>query len=259
VLAVFRLHKWFLDCVTPSGDAVVVYSARLHWGVLRLGCASVLVHRGGRTTSRTRILRPPMPQVTANGIAIAAPRLGIHGTWRGAPQSRPRELFRSPRGSVAWNCHLPQAEVELQCDGQSLRGTGYVEHLALDVAPWQLPIDELHWGRWHGGGRSLVWIQWRGPHPLRLCLFDGDEVAAQHIDTDGVQFGAGHRLALTAKCVLRAGELGRTVLAERALRWLPLPRAIRAMQETKWVARGTLTTDRGEIDGTALHEVVRWA
>ncbi|MCA8963334.1 MAG: hypothetical protein H6838_13665 [Planctomycetes bacterium] len=255
----FRLHKWFFDCVTPQGEALVVYVATLRWGIVRLGYSATLSHRGGGTRSRTRIGRAPAPQRLDDGFALTVPRLDLRGTWRGALRSQARELWRSPRGVVTWNCHLPSAEVEVQFAGRRLLGTGYVEHLALEVAPWFLPIDELRWGRWHGGGRSVVWIQWRGPHPLRLCLVDGEPVEAGPVEDEGFDLGDGMQLRLGAGTVLRTGELGRTVLAEHVLRWLPLPRAVKNMQETKWLARGTLIDGDATIDGAALHEVVRWA
>ncbi len=255
----FRLHKWFFDCITPQGEALVVYVASLRWGIVRLGYSATLQHGGGVTRSRTRIGRAPAPHRLDDGFELTMPRFELRGTWRGTMRTQPRELWRSPRGVVLWNCHLPTAEVEVQFAGHALHGVGYVEHLALEVAPWFLPIDELRWGRWHGGGRSVVWIQWRGPQPLRLCLLDGEPVEIGPIDDDGFDLGGGRRLQLGTPSVLRSGELGRTVLAERVLRWLPLPRAVKNMQETKWLARGTLVDGHAAIEGDALHEVVRWA
>jgi len=252
---VFRLHKWFFDCVTPDGEALVVYAATLRWGLLRLGYSATLWHANGATTSRARLGRPPQPSRRDDGFDLDAERLALRGSWRGAWGPPARELWRSPRGAVTWHCHLPAAEVALAFGGRTLRGRGYVEHLALDIAPWHLPIDELRWGRWHGARSSLVWIQWRGPHPLRLCLLDGAPFECRSIGDDGFELADGRQLRLGAPTVLRDGQLGRTVLRERLLRWLPLPRAVRAMQETKWLARGAFDGD----DGMALHEVVRWA
>lgn len=38
----FRLCKWYLDCVTDSGDAFVAYSAHLQWGPIALHYAGVV-------------------------------------------------------------------------------------------------------------------------------------------------------------------------------------------------------------------------
>jgi hypothetical protein len=255
----FRLRKWFLDCVTPGGEALIVYVAVLRWGLLRLGYSATLHCRAGVVAQSTRIGRPAAPSLAADCIDFADARLGVRGRWRGARQTEERVLWSSPRGDVRWHCHLPMAAVELELAGRTLHGTGYVEHLALEVAPWHLPIEELRWGRFHGGRRSLVWIQWSGPAPLRLCLLDGQVVAATAIDDEGLRLASGERLQFAAPQVLRDGALGRTVLAQRLLRWLPLPRAVRAMRETKLLAPGSLHGANGVATGTALHEVVRWA
>jgi hypothetical protein len=255
---VFRLHKWFLDCVTADGDVLVVYAASLRWGLLRIGYSAALWHRAGTTTVTTRLGRPPLPRAHAGGFLLDAPRLRLHGEWTGPLLAHGRELWRSPRGAVAWHCLLPAADVAFTLGGRPHRGRGYVERLALDVAPWHLPIDELRWGRWHGGGHSLVWIQWRGPHPLRLCLFDGAPVACGPVGDDGVALDDGRRLCLDPPVVLREGRLARTVLAQRCLRLLPVPRRVRDMHETKWLARGAFAAGGSAIAGTALHEVVRW-
>ncbi len=161
---------------------------------------------------------------------------------------------------MRWHPVLLAAEVELTLRGQLLSGVGYLERLRIDVAPWRLPIEELRWGRFHGAGRSIVWIEWRGASPLRLCLVDGVEVEVGALADEGFEFADGARLELTPRAVLRDGRLGQTVLRERLFRWLPLPRSIRAMHETKWLASGRFT-DRGGVTsaGFAIHEVVRWS
>jgi hypothetical protein len=253
----FRLHKWYLDCVTADGDVVICYAAALRWGLLHLGHTSLLARRG-RSTSSTRLGRPPAPSIDCSGITFDVPRLRLRGIWRGAPHESERVLWSSPRGQVRWQCHLPMADVELEHAGRALRGTGYVEHLTLEVAPWRLPIQELRWGRFHGEGRSLVWIQWTGDAPLRLCLRDGVEVEAGAIGDAGFDCSAG-RLELANAGVLRHGRLGRTALAHGLLAMLPLPRAVRSMQETKWLADARLFDGARCCAGSAVHEVVRWA
>lgn len=256
----FRLHKWFLDCTTPTGEVLIVYVASLRWGMLRLGYLATLWQRPDEVaaTTRARLGRHPGPQFDSSGCTLAAPRLGVVGRWRASPAAREHTLWQGPRGTVRWHCHLPLAAAQVEFGGRTLKGTGYVEHLALEVAPWHLPIRELRWGRFHGGDRSLVWIQWLGPVPLRLCLRDGVEVLAEPIGDDGFALTTGERLRLGSPRVLRDGRLGRTVLAERLLRWLPLPRSVRAMQETKWLSPAVLESKDGSCAGTALHEVVRW-
>lgn len=246
--------------MTGEGDAVVVYAATLRWGWLRLGYSATLARTGhdGSVRTATRLGRPANPTRSEAGLAFEDPRLGVRGEWIGPRGPGEITLHENAHGQVRWHCHLPQAEVELHHGGRRLRGKGYVEHLGLEIAPWHLPIHVLRWGRLHAGSRSLVWIQWEGPHPLRLVLADGVEVAAGPIEDAGFTLADGSRIELGAPAVLRTGELGRTVLANRLLRWLPLPRSVRTLEETKMLAPASLMDASGTIAGTALHEVVRW-
>lgn len=256
----FRLHKWFLDCVTDTGEAVIVYAATLRWGWLRLGYSATLTRdRPDRpAVTTTRWGRPESPRRLEAGFSFEDARLDVHGRWLGPPVDHGVTLFEGEHGRVHWHCHLPQADVELQHGGRNWRGRGYVEHLALEIAPWHLPIRVLRWGRFHAEGRSLVWIQWEGPVPLRLVLANGEAVAADPVDDGGFTLHDGRRLELGPPSVLRSGELGRTVLTRRLLRCLPLPRSIRTLEETKVLATARLLEGATEHLGTALHEVVRW-
>lgn len=256
----FRLHKWFLDCVTDTGEAVIVYAATLQWGWLRLGYSATLarVRHDRLAETTTRWGTPSTPQHLEGGFSFEDARLAVRGRWLGPSVDHGVTLFESERGRVHWHCHLPRADVVLEHGGRTLRGRGYVEHLALEIAPWHLPIRVLRWGRCHAGDRSLVWIQWEGPVPLRLVLADGEPVAADPVDDGGFVLRDGRRLELGPPSVLRSGELGRTVLTRRLLRWLPLPRSMRTLEETKMLAPARLIDGASEHAGIALHEVVRW-
>lgn len=255
---VFRLHKWYLDCVDERGSAAIVYAATLRWGVLSLCYSALLGRCEGRHLAAMHMRKPQVPALTDDTIRFADPRLAVAGEWRGPRVPREQTLWTSPRGAVRWHCHMPRADVQLTVAGHELSGWGYVEHLALDVAPWHLPIEELRWGRFHADARSLVWIEWRGPHPLRLCLCDGVAAAIGPVGDRGFELNDGGSLRLAEPDVLRDGRLGKTVLAERLLRWLPLPRAVRAMRESKWLARGEWRDGERVLAGHAVHEVVRW-
>lgn len=246
--------------MTGEGDAVVVYAATLRWGWLRLGYSATLARSGrdGSMHTTTRLGRPGSPTRSDEGLTFEDPRLGVRGEWIGPRGPGEITLHENAHGRVRWHCHLPRADVTLHHRGRRLHGQGYVEHLALEIAPWHLPIRVLRWGRLHAGSRSLVWIQWEGPHPLRLVLADGAEAAAGPIDDAGFTLADGTRVELGTPAVLRTGELGRTVLANRLLRWLPLPRSVRSLEETKMLAAASLQDAAGTIVGTALHEVVRW-
>jgi hypothetical protein len=252
-----RLHKWYLDIATPEGDVLIAYAATLYLVGLRIGWSAVLGRVGGQGVDSSRFGRPVQPEIAPGVIGIELSRLGFRGHWRGVADGTERVLWTSPSGGVRWCCHLPRADAEVTWGGHTLRGVGYVEHLALDVDPWRLPLNELRWGRFHGRERSLVWIEWRGPEPLRLCLVDGKEREAEPIDDGGFTFDGGS-VAFGSTDVIRDGTLGQTVLDRGIVRWVPLPASVRGIRETKWFGSATLVDGGTQVEGQVLHEVVRW-
>ena len=163
---------------------------------------------------------------TGSGLTCVAPRFAAELTE-----------------GVHWDCVQPRARVELRMpDGRTLRGRGYAEVLSLSIAPWRLPIHELRWGRFAGERHGAVWIEWLGPHPLKLVLLDGARVDAMP------------PLRLSDEVVLRSGRIGET-----ALRLLPRRLPGLGLEETKWRSRGELALPGEPPDrGWAIHEVVRW-
>jgi hypothetical protein len=132
--------------------------------------------------------------------------------------------------------------VSLNIAGRPVTGLGYVEVLTLTLPPWRLPIDELRWGRFCAADGGAVWIEWRGPHPLKLGLLDGAPAPFMP-----------ERLGLRDHRVLRSGRIGETALA-MIPRLDRLPGRVLGLSETKWLSRGALAGS----EGWAIHEVVRW-
>jgi hypothetical protein len=202
----FELRKWYLDCVDADGNAAIAYWAKLRWRYINLYYRTVAI----------------------NGVE----RRCTEVSWRqsvsmeaSAPPIR-RRLFEGADGIVDWSCEMPRAKARIG----SVRGDGYAELLRMTVPPWKLPIDELRWGRFIGGGKWAVWIEWRGALPQKWAFGDAGDV---RFDDERV---------LTDR---RIGD------AVPLIKWL-LPRRIRRAREQKWCSRASLGDDRG----WAIHEVV---
>jgi len=234
--AMFHLSKWYLDCVTEDGRVFVAYTARLRWHALRLDYTAVL---GGASS-----LKPcPAPERAGDRVEWRAPEVGVEGAWL-ALEAPVSETLYDADGSVEWNCIQPRGSAQVRSGSERLGGLGYVEKLEMTVPPWRLPIDELHWGRLLTEAGSLVWIDWRGPHPKHLVLGNGGPAEPELFA----------RLELDHGLVLRDGALAKTALAiipkaERLFPW-----RILRVRETKWRSRGMLDG----VSGWAIHEVVRW-
>lgn len=257
----FSLSKWYLDGVGGDGDVVIAYAAEVRWRALALQYTSTLVQRAGSPTRIDATLRSAPPPEQRDGVLTwSAPALGVTGRWAARePEARETILARDD-GRVAWRCLMPRADAEITlASGPPIRGFGYVEHLELTLAPWQMPIDELWWGRFLGEDASLVWIDWRGPHQRQIVLLGGVHHGPARIDERGIQTDDGAlRLTLSEPRVLREGALGKTALSILPAVETLLPVRILATEERKWVARGTLESHGRIHRGWVIHEVVRW-
>jgi len=152
---------------------------------------------------------------------------------------------------------VPAARATVQVADETMIGEGYVEELLVAGDPRRLPIRELWWGRFSGGGQHLVWIVWRGPHPLALVLHGGREHRDGHVSADGVAF-AGGRLAYEATRTLRAGLIGQTFLVAHPGIARLVPRELDLHVEQR-LSRARLEKPGGAVaTGWAIHEVVRW-
>ena len=258
----FRLVKWYCDVVSEEGAGAILYSARLSWGVLRLGYAAV----------RTFSPREP-PREQASGRGVEPPRLaGDELVWRSGPlrangwwhRDAPpleRRLVEGPAGMVHWHCHMPRARATLQVGDTRIDGLGYVECLRLGLPPWELGLRTLRWGRHLSREHWLVWILWEGIETRRWVWLDGLEQP-----TAAPGEGSLPGLAEGRRLVLGEGgsDLGeRPVLA--TIRG-PLPGLARRlagpvgrMREHKRLAPSTiLRSDRALDHGWTIHEVVEW-
>lgn len=267
----FSLTKYYMDCVTSEGEVVLCYASELTAGSVRLRQSSVLVHsEEGGSLSRQTFFRGALPVFRNGNWLWRCPALGVRGSWSGeAFPAPPVNLYEPEEGrDVTWQCLLPRAEVRLSMGGRNETGVGYVECLTMSLEPWKLPVDSLHWGRFHGEeGEALTWIIWEGAHPLGLLLEGSgcsSSVPPAHASPDGsrISFGEGlHRKVLECSCskVLRTGDISRT-----ALRYLPssvrrlLPQSILHLQETKWAGPACLFCGNGVRPGFSIHEVVHF-
>jgi hypothetical protein len=256
----FQLSKWYLDCVTDDGDGVIVYAAGLRWRRWRVHYTHLLSFLGGKVASKSSIRDSKLPESADGTITVRAPRVGLEGVWKGRAVPAERKIFSDRDGEVVWKCLQPASQVKLTVNRSAvLTGLGYAELLRLTTAPWNLPLAELHWGRFVSENHCLVWIDWRGSYCWRQVIHNGMSREASAITEKEISFADSDGcLTLDRGLVLRAGVLGDTVLP--AVRHLAntLPDSLFGVHECKWRSRAVLRTDSRTEEGWAIHEVVRW-
>jgi hypothetical protein len=256
----FRLAKWYCDCVCPEGDVFLGYWARATWN--RIGIpyeATVLKPFCGALSELAVVRHSPPPSMEEDAIQWRSQRLGFEGHWRATVPPCRQVLLDDATGSLVWNCCAPAAAAHVRMrDGRVLEGLGYVEQLTMTVAPRNLPFDELRWGRFVSERHSLTWISWRGRAARQWVFLDGVEVPRAVIGDRGVQLPAGRGcLEIGDATPLREG-----LLASTALRIVPgarfcLLRGIERASEAKWLSAGTMLADGQSSCGWVIHELIR--
>jgi len=249
----FALRKWYLDCVAEDGALAIVYCAELRWRSLALRYASLLQFDDARgATVRSTLRGCPEPRADGRKLFLDAPALDLSGRWEALDPPASTTLL----AGVQWDCVQPRSQVELNLPQGVLRGLGYAEMLTLRVAPWSLPIDELRWGRFAAKEHGAVWIEWRGPHPVRVVLIDG--AASDGKITERAISVPGAPLRIEPGRVLRSGRIGETALSIIPDLASIFPGRIVGLEETKWRSAATMELQQARHDGFAIHEVVRW-
>lgn len=254
-MATFKLSKWYFDCVTSSGDISLAYSAQANWAGVHLHYSSLLETTGERVHARHSLRAQDSPKVASDAIFWHSSTLGATGAWEADALALRHTLLRTEEGSVEWNCLAPRAHAKMG----NRAGLGYVEHLEMTIAPWKLPIEELLWGRFHGGQDWIVWIDWRGSLPQRVVYRNGESVVARSVGDAKIEFQDGSVLTMDRSAVIRNGPLGHTVLSAIPGIRKTLPARVLQVQECKWRSRARLERV-GEpiVEGWAVHERVSW-
>jgi len=256
----FLLSKWYLDCIADNGDGVIVYVAELRWKSWQVRYASTLRFFQDKVESAASIRKCSLPESAPGQVRLNLPHLGIEGTWKGFADPIERTIFENRNGTIVWTCLQPASHVELSVDGsKKVAGLGYAELVKISIPPWNLPLSELHWGRFISESDSLVWIDWRGNHSYRLVVHNGTERETALISPEEIR-SADSRLKLTLDrgLVLRSGILGDTVFPAIASLAGALPAKMLGVHESKWRSKGVFRDAERSADAWAIHEVVKW-
>lgn len=255
----FALDKWYFDLIAADGAAFIGYTASLRWLGLTVGYdAFLLSPPDGPPRERASLGSRHAPELRPDDVAWSSPGLGVSGTWlRTAPRVR-RRLHEDGRGSVVWLCEMPRARARVAVGGQALEGTGYVERLRMTLAPTDLPLDTLHWGRFHAPGETLVWIAWQHGTAGSWIFRNGVRQARAGVIDQGI-FGlnGGAFLEFNGRRALRDRYVLPALAAVPGLGRRAGGR-LANLHETKWLGRGVLHGNEAEPDGWLIHEEVTW-
>jgi hypothetical protein len=259
----FLLTKWYMDCITPAGDAFVGYAATLSWKAIRLRYYATMVHRRNAPSESRSSLRTRSMPVAADGRATWHHHpLKVAAAWTATADPIERVIYHCREGHIRWSCLMPRADAVVEFPGSSrqpFRGTGYLERLEMTVLPWRLPLETLRWGRFHSSRETVIWIDMQGGLSNRLVFVDGTGVVFKTVADDLLESAsAGERLELDRGVTLRRGAIGTGALKLGSPIRRIVPVSFLKLREHKWISRGILTVGGRTEEGLAIHEVVRW-
>ena len=109
----FRMSKWYLDCITDSGDASIAYTGRAAWGPVHLYYSSLLQSRGQTITTRHSLRSHREPYSDNGSICWNSNPLGVAAEWTRDSIELSRTIFTCETGSVEWHCVMPRARARI--------------------------------------------------------------------------------------------------------------------------------------------------
>ena len=254
-MGTFRLSKWYLDCVTDSGDVSICYVGDVNWGPVHLHYSSLLRSIGSEVTQQNSLRQPTLPEIAGDQISWQSKVFDFSAAWQGRSAELRETVFGNIEGLIEWHCLMPTAKVRV---GNSF-GVGYVEHLTMTIAPWKIPIRQLRWGRFCSASDWAVWIDWQGEYSNRIVYLNGRAGTASTIEDEQVILSNGWRLTMDRSLTLRSGPLGKTALSSIPGLSKTFPARLLKVNECKWRSRAKLEhSGRSPVEGWAIHEVVSW-
>jgi hypothetical protein len=257
--SMFHLAKWYLDVVTDEGAAIIAYAARLRWGRLRLGYASVLHAPPGEPTRETSTFgKTGFPEDVDDRVTWRHRSLRLDGCWDRLAPPIEKRLLQVGDGDLNWTCVMPRAHATVELEGRSHRGIGYVEQLSLTIPPWDLPFKTLKWGRHASSAHSVVWIAWRGQDTRSFIWRNGIERPAARLEPDGICLQTGEALRFGTPRDLCARPALSRVIDRLPRLSRPVAAKVAAMFEHKMVAPSELVLAEAVDSGWSIFEEVAW-
>lgn len=241
----FHLQKWYLDCVTPTGELLIGYVATLRWGAFRAAYAAT-VELDAQGVRQRQLHRAGQVTRTGEHLVLDVPGLKLLGLWTGTHGSGPQVLHAADDGRITWDVLALPARVDVRSGDRRLQGAGYAEVLTLSVPPWRLPFADLGWGRFvaDDAATGFTWVEWRDASGTLLLE-----------RTWGASAPVRHGMRLAATRPIRQGLVSDSLLGRLAPLKRLLPRGLREVTEQKYLSRGTLTDG---TTGWVVHEEVLW-
>ena len=256
----FKLEKTYFDCIDKEGNCFVIYWANLEFSFIRLIYSGLIFSNSQNVTFENSSLKKISKPIINDLLHFNNPTLKIKGDWERIDPPISILLYTDEQGrNLFWNCHHPRTLTKIVYNQKTFQGLGYAETLLLPIKPWKLPIDELRWGRFLSEKISIIWIQWKGKHPINKLICNSSVHEDAFFGENSIVFDNRRCVLLFQEItIVRKGKLS-NVLAK--MPWLKIIFNIRILNtiENKYKAKSSFTKDSIEIEnGWSLFEIVTW-
>jgi hypothetical protein len=257
----YNIEKLYLDCIDDSGNCFIIYRAELDLSFLRLHYSGfIFSDTKGEAYERSSIKKSDKP-VIDDSILLDLKTFIIEGRWKRSDTPFKISLYKDPESKeLIWDCHHPRAMAEIKCNGNTYKGLGYAETLSLPMKPWELPIDELRWGRFLSDSYTVIWIRWKGKVPVNRIFLNGIEKNDAIFHDENISFGEGvYKLEFSDIAIIRKGRLLNLFTRFSFLKIL-FDRRILNTMEIKYKAKTIFSKHSSSLsEGWSLFEIVTWA
>jgi hypothetical protein len=249
-----------MDCIDNQGNCFIVYWAKVEFFLIRFVYSGLLFcDAKGFTTEKSTLRKIRKPTINGS-INFNCRYLKTDVVLIRMNDPINRSLYKdSVNNELIWNCHHPKALSEIKYNNNIYKGFGYAETLFSLIKPWNLPIDELRWGRFLSDAYTVIWIYWKGKYPINKLFFNGVEYNDAGFTNDLIIFGNGaYQLKFLQIQVIRYGKLSGLFSKMKLLRTF-FNRRILNTVEIKYKSRTAFSKKSIVLSNDwSLFEIVTW-
>lgn len=261
----FHLNKWFLDFVGKSGEAMIIYAAKLSFKGIVVHYASWIHYdTESGVTVRSHFRNVNLPEKKDKLITWHDDKFKLSGSWQSVTKPLKARIFDSDDGYLDWNCFQPASSVELKINEKIIKGQGYVEQLILTTPPWYIPMNDLRWGRFHSLHDTIVWIELREENKQQWLWLNSEKIMNASIANDRIASEGKDFVLKLDRGVVLESEKKIFQVVEKLLRYLPGFKQLMSAKflmatNHKWLSKGEFQKNRHPIShGMAIHEWVNF-
>lgn len=260
-----HLNKWYLDFVGDNGEALICYAAKLTWHGFTANYTS-LIHKvpGEEVRVSTHFRKFQLPLKKDGIITWQDDKLEVEGSWEAVAKPIENRIYDSGNGYLDWKCYQPASRVKLKIKGRMLEGIGYAEQLVLTALPWNIPMNQLRWGRFHSPMDTLVWIELREKDKIQWLWLNGEIIPDGIIENDRVSSREGDFQLILDRTTVLESEKKIYQVVQKLLKFLPgfnkiMPVKFLMANNNKWLSKGEFQKGGSEnVQGIAIHEWVNF-